>query len=95
MQYNGHPNGPMPPYPPVPQPGFPSGPSMYQNYPMIPPQHLQGIPPQPVAPGFAPGYGFGRREILLVSDESVMFLKRAVPPQPSADGLPTSGLSPT
>jgi len=90
MQYNVHPNGPMPHYPPVPQPGFSPGPPMHQNHAMIPPQHLQGIPPQPVS-GFSVGHG--RREILLVSDESVMFLKRASPPQPSADG-PTKSASP-
>ena len=89
MQYNVHPNGPMPHYPPVPQPGFPPGPPM----PMIPPQHLQGVPPQPV-PGFSAGYGSARREILLVSDESVMFLKRASPPQHSADGPPKSASPP-
>ena len=67
---------------------------MHQNHPMIPPQHLQGIPPQQVASGFPAAYGSGRREILLVSDESIMFLKRAFPSQPSADGLPKSGPSP-
>lgn len=93
MQYNGHPNGPTQHYPP--QPGFSGGPPMHQNHPLIAPQHLQGIPPQPAVPGFSHGYGFGRREILLVSDESVMFLKRASPPQSSADGLSMSGLTTT
>jgi RHO1 GDP-GTP exchange protein 1/2 len=93
MQYNVHSNGPIPYYPPGPQPGFPpGGPSMHQNHPMIPPQHLQGIPPQSVS-GFSPAYGFGRREILLVSDESVMFLKRASSP-PSADGAPMLATAP-
>jgi hypothetical protein len=80
MQYNGHLNGSMSHYSQVPQPGFPPGSSMYQNHPMIPPQHLAG-------------YSSGRREILLVSDESVMLFKRASPSQPSADGLPMSGPS--
>lgn len=93
MQYNVHPNGPMPHYPPS-QSGFPPGPPMHQNHPMIPPQHLQGIPPQPGS-GFSPGYGSGRREILLVSDEIVMFLKRASPARHSADGPPKSAASPT
>ena len=96
VQYNVHPNGPISHYPPVPQQTFPPGPPMHQNHPMIPQQHLQGIPPQqPVVPGFSPGYGSGRREILLVSDDNVMFLKRAFPSQSSADGAPMSGPTPT
>ena len=94
MQYNVHPNGPISHYPQAQQPGFPPGPPMHQNHPIISPQHLQGIPPQPVVPGFSPVYGSGRREILLVSDESVMFLKRAFPSQSSADGPPISGPPP-
>lgn len=94
MQYNVHPNGPISHYPQAQQPGFPPGPPMHQNHPIISPQHLQGIPPQPVVPGFSPVYGSGRREILLVSDESVMFLKRALSSQSSADGPPMPGPSP-